>query len=438
MNALVALLVVAQAAAGEPASPPLPALTLAQALDIARAHAPQLRQARASAAAAEARADQARAPLLPQLSAQGAYQRATGNFVPRPGVLPSTVVAASNAGTSWRSHDYWTGQLAASQLIYDFGQTTGRYRAARDTAQAQRDTAAAALAQTLLDVRTAYYAARAARDMVGVARQSLASAGAHRRQTEGFVAAGTHPEIDLAQARATEASAQVALIRADNTFAVAKVQLNVAMGRDGPADYRLTDDLPPPVAGEDGAAAALLDEALRSRPDLGAVAAEVRAQRDTVSSVRGGYLPALGVTAAATDAGPELGQTVWNWNAALTLSWDLFQGGLTRAQVREARATLTGLDAQAAGVRQQIGLDVEQARLAVRAGKGALGAAEVALTNAREQLRLAEGRYQAGAGSMIELGDAQVAESTAGAQRVQAEYDLATARAQLLRAVGRE
>jgi outer membrane protein len=58
--------------------------------------------------------------------------------------------------------------------------------------------------------------------------------------------------------------------------------------------------------------------------------------------------------------------------------------------------------------------------------------------NARERLRLAEGRYQAGAGSLLELSDAQVALTAAAAQQVRAEYELAAARAALLRALGRE
>jgi len=57
--------------------------------------------------------------------------------------------------------------------------------------------------------------------------------------------------------------------------------------------------------------------------------------------------------------------------------------------------------------------------------------------NAREQLRLAEGRYQSGVGSIIELGDAQIAATSAAAQVVQADFNLATARAQLLTALGR-
>jgi outer membrane protein len=122
----------------------------------------------------------------------------------------------------------------------------------------------------------------------------------------------------------------------------------------------------------------------------------------------------------------------------VTLTWNIFQGGLTRAQEREASATLEAARAQADVLRLQVAVDVEQARLAVRAARSALAAADEAHLNAREQLRLAERRYQTGVGSAIELGDSQVALATAAAQRVQADYNLSTARAQLVRALGRE
>ena len=89
------------------------------------------------------------------------------------------------------------------------------------------------------------------------------------------------------------------------------------------------------------------------------------------------------------------------------------------------------------GLRQSVRLDVDQARLAVRASKAALAASGDAVTNARERLKLAEGRYQAGVGNAIELGDSQVALTSALAQQVQADQKLAAARAQLLRALGR-
>ena len=105
--------------------------------------------------------------------------------------------------------------------------------------------------------------------------------------------------------------------------------------------------------------------------------------------------------------------------------------------MREAEGNLGAVDAQLEAERLQVRLDVEQARLSVRSAKVSIGATEEALINAREQLRLAEASYSQGVGNIIQLGDAQVAMTSAGAQRVQADFNLAIARAQLLLALGR-
>jgi len=104
--------------------------------------------------------------------------------------------------------------------------------------------------------------------------------------------------------------------------------------------------------------------------------------------------------------------------------------------VREANGTLQNLNGQEQAERLQVQVDVEQARLAVQAAKATIGAAGEALTNARDQLTLAEGRYEHGLGSAVELGDAQVAYTSAEAQVVQARFGLASARAQLLADLG--
>ncbi len=72
------------------------------------------------------------------------------------------------------------------------------------------------------------------------------------------------------------------------------------------------------------------------------------------------------------------------------------------------------------------------------ASKEAVEVSNEAKAAAAERLRLAEGRYQAGAGSVIELSDAQVAFTQAGAQVAQATFTLAASRARLVAALGRE
>ena len=182
---------------------------------------------------------------------------------------------------------------------------------------------------------------------------------------------------------------------------------------------------------------ALVDEAVKARPELAALAGQVLAQELTLRAIKGAYGPTLDASTGLSDVGPNIPGLTWNWSAALTLTVPIFKGGLTDAQVREAEANLTSLRAQYDLEHQQVRLDVDQARLAVRAAKATVSASAQALVNAADQLRLAEGRYEAGVGSIIELGDAQVAATSAGQQQVQSEYSLAQARAGLLRALGR-
>jgi outer membrane protein len=436
LAAAVSLLPAAALAQGAAQAPPAPAappaapaqaarpvLGLDEAVRTALAHQPQLRQAQANREAAEARSESARAPLLPQLRGSAGVDWATHN-------LPATSPSYTAARTV-------NASAVATQVLFDAAQLQ-RWRSSLASASALEASERAAALQIAASTRAAFFAARAARDLVAVARESLANEDAHLKQVQAFVQVGTRPEIDLAQARAARANAQVQVIQAENAYDTARAQLVQAMGVVRATDFDIGDDVLPAVPGEDQPLDPLFAEALASRPELVSFGEQERAQTLARSAARAGYLPTVG---AEADVSRGLASTLpdgaSNWGASVTLTWNLFQGGATRAAVREAEANLTALSAQDEQFRQQIRLDVEQARLAVRASRATLGSAGEAETAARERLRLAEGRYRAGAGSIIELGDAQVAASSAAAQRVQSEFNLAASRAQLLRALGR-
>ena len=152
--------------------------------------------------------------------------------------------------------------------------------------------------------------------------------------------------------------------------------------------------------------------------------------------MRGAYGPSLSAIGSFTDGGTQISSMVANWFVGLSLNWNILQGGLTKGQVHEANATLAALDAQEDNLRLTVRVEVEQAQLGVRAAKETISASRDALVNARDQLRLAEARYAQGLGSVIELGDAQVAVTAAAAQDVQARFNLSAARAQLMSALG--
>ncbi len=422
-------------AAPAPAPAPARVITLEEALRSAREHQPLLRQARAATAAAAARAREAQAGLLPQVTAQASYQRTTANFFARPGSVPAA--AGMGTGGSLRTFNFFTDSVTANQLIYDFGQTSGRYAAFEASAAATEDSGRATELQVLLNVRTAFFDAYASRALVDVARETLNNLRLHLAQIEGFVKVGTRPEIDLAQARSDAANAEVQLITAENTYEISKATLNQAMGIAGALDYDVAADQMSAVDGEAQPIAPLLEEALQARPEIASLREQLRAQQLILRSVEGAYGPALGASAGFTQGGVALDQYRWNLSGAVTLTWQIYQGGLVSAQVREVQANEAQVVAQFDLAREQLRLEVQQTRLLVRAARASLGAVQEALANARLRLRLAEARYRTGVGSAIELGDAQVAVTAAAVQAVQAEQRLSTARAQLLKALGR-
>ncbi len=409
-------------------------VTFGEAVQSATRRQPLLRQAKAATGAGRGRVEQARSGYLPQITGTGLYQRTTGNFAPRPGATAGSQAAPS---ATFNTFNYFTFGVTASQLIYDFGQTSGRWKAAEAVVDALQASERTTENQVLLGVSSTYFAARAQQALVHVADETVANQNKHLAQIAGFVKAGTRPEIDVAQARTDLANARLLLINAQNGYEVAKAQLNQAMGVARDTDYEVADESIPPIEGEDSSLDALVSKALASRPEVTALARQREANELTVRSLKGGYGPVLAATAGATLSGVEVDALVPNANVGLTMTWPLFQGGLTTGQVRESEANLQGVDAQADALRLQVRLEVDQARLAVRSAKASISATEDAASNARERLKLAEGRYGAGVGSIIELGDAQVAFTNAAAQNVQAQFNLATARAQLFTALGR-
>jgi outer membrane protein len=417
-------------AANDPTSPPV--LTLSQAVDTALQRQPSVRQARAQTDAAEGRKEQARAGYLPQLNGTASYQRTTSNFAPRPGSNPTLQPGRRSSTT----YDFFNFGITGSQLIYDFGQTSGRIR----VAEANREAAVAAeqttAQQVVFGVRRAYFQALAQQELVRVAGENVQNQQKHLTQTEGLVRAGMRPDIDLARVRTDLANARLGQINAESGVDLAKALLAQTMGVQ-PGPMQLQQEESGAIAGEDGPTAGLVDTALAARPELVSLERARRAQEAAISSLRGNYGPSLAATGTATEVGTSVGGLVPNWGVGAVLTWPFLQGGFTRGQIHEATAALANINAQLDALRLQVQVDVHQAQLAVRGAKASGVAAEEAITNAREQLRLAEGRYAGGLGSAIELGDAQVAFTSAAAQAVQARYNLATARAQLDTALGK-
>lgn len=450
-------------------------LSLEEAIGTAlRAH-PQVQASRAGADAAAERVPQARAGWLPQVThtaqAGGAYRYQTG--IEATGgvdcsVTPSAFGCPAKCLMTPTDPDCLPGaprspetralnynvQLSASQLIYDFGRVGGRMAAARAGARAAGWDLAGTQVQVVYSATTAYYGVLAAEALDEVGQRNLAQQQQRLAQAESFFQIGTRPEIDVLTARTAVAQAQLQVLRNKNGITSTRVQLLSALGVPATDDRLMTRPLqaaPPAMLPEEGQPLEQVAEpALRKRPEYQALRERLAQAEAQVRVVRSDFFPSLSLGATAGLSGnysSTAGQFVNSSSGqatqairgepllavvgSLNLNWPILSGWQTVHAVREAESLQRQAQANLEVLRQQVLAGVKGALIQVQTAREAAVAATAVVRQAEMQLEMATGRYQAGVGNIIELGDAQVGATTARQQRVQTDYDLALARAAL-------
>jgi outer membrane protein len=285
-------------------------------------------------------------------------------------------------------------------------------------------------------VRRAYFAARAERALIAVQQETLDNQVINQREIATFVRVGVRPEIDLLQAQTDLANARVALLAAQNRYRVAKATLRQAIGWRESGPFEVGDDEMPAVPEESRALPLLVDQAFDNRPELQALLRQRASALATARAARAGYLPTLAAEGGIAKTGTQLDELNTSWDVGVTLTWQLFQGGLTSGELDEAQALAEIQASELEATRLQVQFEVEQAKAVIEDNQAALSAANEALRLARTQLTQAQRRYQQGVSNIVELRDAQLAVTSASAQLVQAELNVSTARAQLIAALG--
>jgi outer membrane protein TolC len=408
-------------------------LTLDEALRRAQQHNPSVRGAQAGVDAASEREAVAMSPYLPSLSATAAYNRQTGNTVPRPGA--TTVPSGSSlSGESYNSYNF---ALNLQQTIWDFGRTKHTV----DLSKAGTKAARAALETTELaswhQVVTSYYAVLAAQEMVGVAERSTQVAQRYAERAQGLFDAGARPRIDVVRTKAELHNAQAAQLLAQDTLLVSKASLLAAIGTRDSLDFTVEQ---PPAAPPEQAptnAEAAVEEALSTRPERHQLMAQLAAQDALIAARRAGHFPTLGFGASVTEGGVAFDDMAWNWTAGVLLTVPIFAGLSTFHLEREARAYRRVLAASLEQLGLAVWLDVQRAAARLTDAVTRMQPVSSTLEAAQEAVQLAEGRYEAGAGNYMELLDSQTFAANAEAETVRARLDLAVAYATWRRALGR-
>ena len=413
-------------------------LSLNQAVDLALKEHPAVKQSRETATAARYNIGVARAAYLPQVNFVTNYYY--GNAFSSAGRKPLTAATGgtiSSVSSADVTH-YYFYQFQATQLLYDFGKTPGLIKESRASfgavgARLRRQSRQ----QVALDARTAYFGYLAAQRALKVQEETVRQNQSLLKQAQGFYQVGLKAKIDVTKAEANLYDAEASLIKAKNGVDLARVTLMTALGLKTWPFTQVEDVLE--VKAQPQSLEALKTQAQDRRPELLKNRHQQSYNEAAIKVARAGYFPVF--TSNMAYGWQSLDQPFANqpstWYVGAAMTFPLFEGLSTAYAVNQTKAQLRASQENYEVLRQNVSKEVEQSYLDVKSGWELIRASKKALEAARENLRLAWGRYQAGVSTIIEVTDAQVQFSQADLKFVQALYDYRVFEAKLDKAIGK-
>jgi outer membrane protein len=398
-----------QSTAPAPGNP----LALSQAEQIALKNNPRIAVARLLALAQGQVTREVRSAQLPFLTGNLTAVEPHENSRITAGALNNPIVYQRAAGG-----------VTLSQLITDFGRTHNLVATAQLRALAELSTQSATAADVTLAVDQAFYRALGSQAVLKVALETVAARQDTADQVSALTNAKLKSTLDLSFANVNLAQAKLLLLDAQNASQEALASLNALMGEERPMAYTLVDETPtaPTPAPEDPEP--LVGLALQSRPDLISLnqqfaaaqkfsAAEHDLWRPTVSA-----LGTVGGTPVRTD------QITSSWFGAVgvNVSVPLFNGFLYSARAKEADLRANAADQQVLELRQIIARDVRTTVLQAQSNFQRIYVNQQLLNQANLAFDLAQTRYKMGLSSIVELSQAQLAQTDAEIGYASARY----------------
>jgi outer membrane protein len=399
-------------------------LTLAQAKTYALEHNPRIQSAGSRAQAAQAVVKEVRAARLPNVS--GAITGAETQH--------GTTLAAGAVQTSSLYTRVASG-VVVNQLVTDFGRTTELTKSADLQAQAQNVSIETTREAVLLQVSQAYFQVLGAQAVERAAQAAVNSRETTLRQVRALAESLMRSTLDLRFAEVALSQAQLDLYQAQNSAAEGMANLSAALGYGGAQSFVLGDEGMP--AGLEPSAEPLIHQALQKRPEVTALGLARDAARAYAAAEGKLKLPTIGLSgvAGAVPVGdPRL--NVDYAGAAVNVNIPIFNGGLFSARQSEAEQKAAAVEADLRDLGIQVSREVSVAWLGANTALRRLDVTSQLLAQANEALRLAQTRYEAGLGSIVELTQAQASQTSADIQNASARYEYLTRRAALDFATG--
>ena len=389
---------------------------------------------------------QAQSGYLPHLTLEGSYnytERQDSASSSRSENVASEIEQSFPDLNQVEKDDVLHVSAKLSQLIYDFGKTTGTINVGKSNLKAADARLQRQVQDIIFQVKEAYYSVLEKRRLIDVAGESVKSFQQHLDRAKVYHKVGVRTKIDVINAEVELSNTKMSLLRAEYSLKTARVALEQVLGiKPNEGRYTLYNDdvnidnvletMPPVPDTLDK----LIKNAMGQRPDIIQLQQLTEATRANLVRAKGDYWPSISAEAKYNDYDTDLPDFTDSWEVGIACSWELFSGFHTKGATAEARGRLRENTAQLQDLQLAVVKEVTDSYLQTDENRESVQIALQTLELAEENLLLAEKRYQSGAYDVIEFNDAQLSLTKTRNELVATYYGYLTAIASIEHAIG--
>lgn len=408
-------------------------LTLLDAVEHALCRNPQTRQAWANVKVQAAAVGVGRAAYLPSLTA-GASRSKINKRTTIPGVQEDENLSTRSSNVN----------LNLNWVLYDFGLRAANLENARQLLNAANATQDDTLQTVFLNTAQSFYETQAAQALLTATVDAEQAAQYSFKASEAKYRAGAGTLADKLQAQTSHAQATLKRTQAAGDLQSALGSLAIMMGlppntllqlaslaneiADVPLFQQAIDDL--------------LTDAVRTHPKILAARAQLKSAQAQIASARAEGRPTVSLFANGDRSDTPINQVsskqiISSRSIGVQINIPLFDGFSNRYKVRGAQAQAESKEAELENIQQQVALEVWKSDQTLRTEVENLKTTEVLVQSAKQSFDVAQGRYKAGVGNILELLKAQSDLAEAEQQRIRALTSWQTARLRLAASLGR-
>ncbi len=330
----------------------------------------------------------------------------------------------------------FTNSIGIEMPLY----TGGRQESQIDYTRYRINQADLTLENTIQEIKyqttAAYYQMLQRRALMKIEQDAVNLLQEHLNNVNFQYEVGTIAKSDVLASKVQLAARQQSLVTAEGDYLNSMADLNNLIGLPINTNLAAKDELTYEKYSK------TLEEciayALENRPDGIAAEYAIKQAEMSLKSAKGGYRPSVSASINKNVAGE--GSFSQNhsesWSAGLSLSWDIFDNGVTSSQVHAAQSELEKIKSQALQMKERIELEVTKAYTDLTSAEKNIRTTADAIKMAEEDYFIAQLRYSEGIDTNLSVMDAQEKLTEAQTNYYNALYSYNIARAALDKATG--